>query len=93
MARQTRLPILKVPPLLLRCLHIDLWGPYHTPTHDGYHYFLTMVDDYSRSTWTQLLRCKSNALQTIKAFTSFIENQFQTKLKVIRSDNGLEFTK
>ena len=67
-------------------------GSYHIRTHDGYHYFLTMVDDYSRSTWTQLLRCKSNDLQTIKAFVSLVEKQFQTKLKTIRSDNGLEFT-
>ena len=77
---------------IFELLHVDLWGPYHIPTHDGYHYFLTMVDDYSRSTCTQLLRCKSNALQTIKAVVSLIETQFQTKLKAIRSDNGLEFT-
>lgn len=51
-----------------------------------------MVDDYSKSKWTQLLRCKSNALQVVKAFVCFIINQFQTKLKTIRSDNGLEFT-
>jgi len=95
MARQTRMPFPEsttTTTKVFELLHVDLWGPYHIPTHDGYHYFLTMVDDHSRSTWTQLLRCKSNALQTIKAFISLIENQFQTKLKAIRSDNGLEFT-
>ncbi|XP_015161200.1 uncharacterized protein [Solanum tuberosum] len=95
MARQTRMPFPEsttATSSLFELLHIDLWGPYHVPTHDGYHYFLTMVDDYSRSTWTQLLRCKSNAFQTIKAFISLIENQFHTNLKTIRSDNGLEFT-
>lgn len=50
-----------------------------------------MVDDYSRSTWTHLLSYKNNALQVIKAFLSMIENQFDTTLKIIRSDNGLEF--
>uniref|UniRef100_M1D8Y3 Retroelement pol polyprotein n=1 Tax=Solanum tuberosum TaxID=4113 RepID=M1D8Y3_SOLTU len=95
MARQTKMPFpesITATNSIFELLHIDLWGPYYVPTHDGYHYFLTMVDDYSRSTWTQLLRCKSNALHTIKAFTTLIENQFHTKLKTIRSDNGLEFS-
>lgn len=36
-------------------IHIDLWGAYHTPTHKGHKYFLTIVDDYSRATWTHLI--------------------------------------
>lgn len=59
-------------------LHVDVWGPYNIPTRDGYHYCLTMIADFSSSTWTQLLMSKSNALQTIKAFVSLVENQFQT---------------
>ncbi|XP_047270485.1 uncharacterized protein LOC124899595 [Capsicum annuum] len=66
-------------------------GPTMYPPMDNYKYFITMVDDYSRSTWTHLLSCKNNALQVIKAFLSMIENQFETTLKIIRSDNGLEF--
>jgi len=76
MARQTRMPFpdsTTTTTKVFELLHIDLWGPYHVPTHDGYHYFLAMVDDHSRSTWTQLLRCKSNALQTVKAFITLIE--------------------
>ncbi|XP_075095496.1 uncharacterized protein LOC142173749 [Nicotiana tabacum] len=67
------------------------WGSYHEHTHDKYRYFITIVDDYSRTTWTMLLACKSNALQAIKAFISLVENQFKTNIKSIRSDNGLEF--
>ena len=29
-------------------VHMNLWGPYKTPTLDKKHYFLTIVDDYSR---------------------------------------------
>ncbi|XP_075079942.1 uncharacterized protein LOC142165245 [Nicotiana tabacum] len=50
-----------------------------------------MIDDFSRTTWTHLLTCKSNAIQVIKAFISMIENQFKTTIKTIRTDNGLEF--
>lgn len=76
---------------IFNLLHVDLWRTYHVSIHDNYKYFITMVDDYSRSTWTHLLSCKSNALQVIKAFLSMIENQFDTTLKIIRSDNGLKF--
>ncbi|XP_019231650.1 PREDICTED: uncharacterized protein LOC109212458 [Nicotiana attenuata] len=31
-------------------IHIDTWGPYNTPTYKGEKYFLTVVDDFSRST-------------------------------------------
>jgi len=49
------------------------------------------MDDFSRSTETQLLSSKSNALQTLKAFIAMVENQFQTTVKTVRTDNGLEF--
>lgn len=35
---------------------------------------------------------KVTALQVIKAFVIFVENQFNTHIQIIRSDNGLEFT-
>ncbi|XP_075088478.1 uncharacterized protein LOC142170460 [Nicotiana tabacum] len=95
MARQTRLPFpqrTSNTKQIFDLLHIDIWGPYHTPTHNNYKYFLTMVDDYSRTTWTHLLSSKSNALQVLKAFVSLVKNQFHTTIKSVTSDNGLEFT-
>jgi len=54
-------------------------------------YFLTIVDDYSRVAWTPLLGAKSNAFLILKSFTTFIQTQFHTSVKIIRSDNGMEF--
>lgn len=51
-----------------------------------------MVDDFIKSTRTHLLRSKSNALHIIKGFVVMVEKKFNTKVKTIRSDNGLEFT-
>ena len=31
-------------------IHCDLWGPFATYTVEGYKYFLTIVDDFSRCT-------------------------------------------
>ena len=36
-------------------VHCDLWGPFFVSTIDGYRFFLTIVDDYSRCTWVYLL--------------------------------------
>ena len=44
-------------------IHIDTWGPFATPTVEGYKYFLTIVDDYSRATWVHLMKAKSDELQ------------------------------
>ncbi|XP_019241225.1 PREDICTED: uncharacterized protein LOC109221215 [Nicotiana attenuata] len=74
-------------------IHIDTWGPYRTPTHNGYKYFLTIVDDFSRATWTYLLSTKSNVFSVLKYFLSMVERQFNAKVKIIRSDNDLELGK
>lgn len=42
-------------------------------------------------TWVFLMKQKSNASDLIKAFVQMVENQFNAKIKCIRSDNGLEF--
>jgi len=42
-------------PHIFEMIHVGLWGSYANPTYDGYKYFITIVDDYSRATWTHLL--------------------------------------
>ncbi|XP_070021748.1 uncharacterized protein [Nicotiana sylvestris] len=62
-------------------------------TYNGFKYFLTIVDDYSRGTWIFLLSAKSNAFPMLKSFLSMVERQFNFKVKMIRSDNALELGK
>jgi len=73
---------------ILEIIHVDLWGPYPHCTYNDYKYFLTIINDYSWATWTHLLAAKSNAFAILKSFVSFVKTQFQTSVKVIRSDNG-----
>jgi hypothetical protein len=42
-------------------VHVDIWGPYHVSTIEGYKYFLTFVDDCSRTTWLYLMKLKYEA--------------------------------
>ncbi|XP_070011237.1 uncharacterized protein [Nicotiana sylvestris] len=74
----------------LQLVHIDIWGPYNTKTYNEFRYFLTIVNDYTRATWTHLLSCKSNVLSIIKAFTTTIKVHFKSPIKTFRSDNALE---
>jgi len=72
-------------------LHIDLRGPYSTPSFLGHKYFLTLVDDFSRFTWVIFLKTKDETQKHLKHFIAYVENQFHTTLKCLRSDNGSEF--
>lgn len=72
-------------------LHCDVWGPYRTPTHGKCHYFLTIVDDYTKCIWVFLFSSKAQVPTLIVEFINLVRNQFNRQLKVLRSDNGTEF--
>ncbi|KAL0395161.1 UNVERIFIED_CONTAM: Retrovirus-related Pol polyprotein from transposon RE2 [Sesamum latifolium] len=72
-------------------VHMDLWGPYKTAIVSGCCYFLTIVDHFSRNTWTYLLKHKSQAVNCITSFIQMVNTQFTCKVKTIRTDNGAEF--
>ncbi|GKC94116.1 pyridoxal 5'-phosphate synthase-like subunit PDX1.2, partial [Tanacetum coccineum] len=71
-------------------IHVDLWGPYKAPALNGAHYFFTIVDDFSRCTWTYLLHTKDQVLSILSDFMAYIANHFKAKPKFLRSDNGTE---
>src|SRR5438128_1312844 len=50
-----------------------------------------IVDDYSRFTWVLFLQDKSEVQETFKKFARRAQNEFEVKIKRIRSDNGSEF--
>ncbi|KAL2248387.1 UNVERIFIED_CONTAM: Retrovirus-related Pol polyprotein from transposon RE2 [Sesamum indicum] len=72
-------------------VHLDLWGPYRTPSISGCSYVLTILDDFSSSLWTFLIKHKDQVVATLTTFSAMIERQFETKIKMLRSDNGSEF--
>ncbi|KAK2366753.1 putative mitochondrial protein [Trifolium repens] len=72
-------------------IHVDIWGPFETPSITGHRYFLTIVDDKTRFTWIRLMKSKSETRPCLVQFVSFVETQFSSKIKIIRSDNGQEF--
>lgn len=72
-------------------IHCDLWGAYRQASSCGAYYYLTIIDDCSRSVWVYLLKEKSEASTYLVDFCRLVETQFNKIVKRIRSDDGLEF--
>jgi hypothetical protein len=72
-------------------IHCDIWGPFSTKSVNGSAYFFTIVDDHFRFTWVHLMQHKFQTRTHIQNFFSMITNQVDSKIKCIRSDNGVEF--
>lgn len=57
-------------------IHCDLWDSYNTPSTCGSFYFLTIVDDYSRSVWIYLITEKNEVALILKNFVTMFWTQF-----------------
>jgi transposase InsO family protein len=75
----------------LELLHMDLFGPVAYLSIGGSKYGLVIVDDFFRFTWVFFLQDKSETQGTLKHFLRRSQNEFELKVKKIRSDNGSEF--
>jgi hypothetical protein len=75
----------------LKMLHMDLFGPVVYISIGDNKYGLVIVDDYSYFTWVFFLQDKSETQQVLKKFLRMAQNEFDAKVKKIRSDNGTEF--
>ncbi|XP_060170775.1 uncharacterized protein LOC132601727 [Lycium barbarum] len=65
LSKQTRFPFphsVKKIVSPFQVVHMDVWGPYRQYTYNGYRYFLTIVDDYTRMTWVFLMKHKSDSV-------------------------------
>jgi transposase InsO family protein len=75
----------------LELLHMDLFDATIYRSISENTYCLIVVDDYSRYTWVFFLSDKSNIFSIFNGFAKRAKNEFEFKVKKIRSDNGIEF--
>ncbi|KAM2926469.1 hypothetical protein FF1_043834 [Malus domestica] len=95
MSKSTRLPFVSSQSRtskLFEVVHSDIWGTSCVESFDGYKYYVTFIDDYSRVIWVYLLKFKGDFFEAFKEFHKLITNQFASKLYTLRSDNGTEYT-
>jgi hypothetical protein len=76
----------------LEIVHTDLVGPTTKKGLKGEKYFMLLVDDYTRMTAVCFLGNKSEAFENFKVYKEMVENEMDSKIKCLRSNNGGEFT-
>ena len=62
------------------------------PSLGNFLYYVTFIDDFSRKTWIYFLKGKDEGFNKFQEFKALVENLTGRKIKVLRSDNGGEYT-
>jgi hypothetical protein len=77
---------------VLDLIHSAVCGPMPVKSLEGSSYYVIFIDDYSRKTWSYLLKTKDKVLSKCQEFKEKIENLMNKKIKTLRTDNGGEYT-
>ncbi|PKU68003.1 Retrovirus-related Pol polyprotein from transposon TNT 1-94 [Dendrobium catenatum] len=94
MAKSHRLPTSlsqSVTSSLFAVVHSDIWGPFSSVPAQGYRYYVSFIDDFSKYTWIYPLVHKSEVFSKFIEFQKFVERQFNKTIQIIRTDNGGEY--
>src|SRR6266545_2591247 len=75
----------------LELVHSDLHGPLPVVTREGYHYWMTFIDNATSHHAAMQLKRKSDAFEAFKTYKAFVENHFQMKMKEFQDDKGREY--
>jgi len=73
-------------------IHVDIWGPMSVMLVHGHKYFLSIVDDLSKHTWTFMMHSKGETRSLLRNFITYVKIQYGKDIKIIRFDNGSEFS-
>jgi hypothetical protein len=72
---------------VLELIHSDVCGPMPSSSISGYIYYVSFIDDYSRKDLDIF-----EVFRNFKEFKALIENLFEKKMEILRSDNRGEYT-
>lgn len=76
---------------LLDLIHTDICGPMRIESLARSRYFIEFIDDKSRWCEVRFLRSKAEALKATIDYITLVENQKDTTVKCLQSDNGKEY--
>lgn len=76
---------------IFELVHTDVWGPTKTASHFGFRYFISFIDDFSRTTWLYLMKSRDEVPHIVLQFHNMIATQFGVQIKTFRSDNAKEY--
>ena len=55
-------------------------------------YYVVFIDDFSQKSWIFFMNTKGQAFSRFQEFKDLVENQTGKKIRVLRLDNGGEYT-
>jgi hypothetical protein len=77
---------------ILDLIHSDVCGPMSSASLTGSLYYVVFIDDFSRKSWIFFMKTKGQVFSRFQEFKALVENQTGKKIRVLRSDNGGEYT-
>ncbi|RYR06213.1 hypothetical protein Ahy_B06g085995 isoform A [Arachis hypogaea] len=75
----------------LDMIYSDIWGPSPITSFNGFNYYISFIDAYTRYTSVFLLNSKSQAFQAFLQFQANIERHTGFKIKALQTDHGREY--
>ena len=75
----------------LELVHSDVCGPMSVESLGGHKYFVTFIDDYSRSCAVYFIKQKAEVFEKFKEFEAAVTNATGSSIGALRSDNGGEY--
>jgi hypothetical protein len=76
---------------VLEIIHTDICGPFSVKSVNGFDSFITFTDDFLRYGNIYPIKERSEALDKFKIFKVEVENQYNIKIKLVRSYRGGEY--
>nr|CCA28017.1 putative polyprotein [Albugo laibachii Nc14] len=76
---------------VLEIIHSDVLGPTEIKSQGGARFMVTFIDDFSRYVVVYFITQKYEIVDQFMKYKAMMENQFNAKIKCIRTDNGVEY--
>jgi hypothetical protein len=77
---------------MLDLVHLDVCGPMSVASITRIMYCVSLIDDFFCKIWIYFLKTKDGVFSRFQEFKALFENYKWKKIKVLRSNNGGEYT-
>jgi transposase InsO family protein len=77
---------------ILDLIHSDVCGPMSSTSLTSSLYYVVFIDEFSQKSWIFFMKTKGQIFSRFQEFKSLVENQTGKKIRVLRSNNGGEYT-
>jgi transposase InsO family protein len=77
---------------ILDLIHSDVCGPMSSTSLTSSLYYVVFIDDFSRKYWIFFMKTKGQVFNWFQEFKALMENPIGKKIRVLRSNNGGEYT-